>query len=274
MEALLIKKALARFNGNVSHAADALGLSRSALYRRLQAIRAVGFRRHGRPHAVSSDARPDPDLSTCHKPAHLATKAAWCCWRSWPACPGRQPRCDLCCGPAGTPPRYERTLTTIIVLALAGLRLGRAGTCGLPAADALQPAGRAARGRLFGARPFAPPDDALGEVMREVNTLGSTLREQRLGAMEATTLLRTVMREIDVAIFAFDEHQRLRLVNRAAERLLAAQSERCWARRPQDIGPRSLPRRSGAEHLAGLLPGRRRPLRRAPHANSRARPPA
>jgi len=44
------------------------------------------------------------------------------------------------------------------------------------------------------------PDDALGEVMREINTLGVTLREQRLGAMEATTLLRTVMREIDVAI--------------------------------------------------------------------------
>jgi DNA-binding NtrC family response regulator len=36
VEALLIKKALARFNGNVSHAAGALGLSRSALYRRLQ----------------------------------------------------------------------------------------------------------------------------------------------------------------------------------------------------------------------------------------------
>ncbi|MGP8174591.1 MAG: sigma-54-dependent transcriptional regulator [Terracidiphilus sp.] len=36
VEALLIRKALARFNGNVSHAASALGLSRSALYRRLQ----------------------------------------------------------------------------------------------------------------------------------------------------------------------------------------------------------------------------------------------
>jgi len=68
-------------------------------------------------------------------------------------------------------------------------------------------------------------DDALGEVMREVNTLGSTLREQRLGALEATTLLRTVMREIDVAIFAFDEHRRLRLVNRGGERLLDKQQE-------------------------------------------------
>jgi DNA-binding NtrC family response regulator len=36
VEAFLIKKALARYDGNVSHAAAALGLSRSALYRRLQ----------------------------------------------------------------------------------------------------------------------------------------------------------------------------------------------------------------------------------------------
>jgi transcriptional regulator of acetoin/glycerol metabolism len=36
VEAFLIKKALAKHNGNVSHAANALGLSRSALYRRLQ----------------------------------------------------------------------------------------------------------------------------------------------------------------------------------------------------------------------------------------------
>jgi DNA-binding NtrC family response regulator len=36
VEAFLIKKALARYSGNVSHAANALGLSRSALYRRLQ----------------------------------------------------------------------------------------------------------------------------------------------------------------------------------------------------------------------------------------------
>ncbi|HTW64906.1 MAG TPA: sigma-54 dependent transcriptional regulator [Bryobacteraceae bacterium] len=36
VEAFLIKKALTRHSGNVSHAASALGLSRSALYRRLQ----------------------------------------------------------------------------------------------------------------------------------------------------------------------------------------------------------------------------------------------
>jgi DNA-binding NtrC family response regulator len=36
VEAFLIRKSLARYGGNVSHAAGALGLSRSALYRRIQ----------------------------------------------------------------------------------------------------------------------------------------------------------------------------------------------------------------------------------------------
>jgi two-component system nitrogen regulation sensor histidine kinase NtrY len=88
----------------------------------------------------------------------------------------------------------------------------------------------------FSVRGRAPrPDDALGEVMREVNTLSGTLREQRLGALEATTLLRIVMREIDVAIFAFDERQRLRLVNRAGERLLAAPAGRLIGQYAADL---------------------------------------
>ncbi len=69
-------------------------------------------------------------------------------------------------------------------------------------------------------------NDALGEVAVEVNALGTTLHEQRLGAVEATALLTKVMEEIDVAVFAFDNHQSLRLVNRAGERLLAMPSDR------------------------------------------------
>ncbi len=76
----------------------------------------------------------------------------------------------------------------------------------------------------------------LGEVMQQVNAMAPRLRAQRLGALEATALLRKVMEEIDVAIFAFDGEQRLRLVNRAGERLLIEPSERlldasrrsCW----------------------------------------------
>src|SRR5213592_3649647 len=78
--------------------------------------------------------------------------------------------------------------------------------------------------------------DALGEVMLEVNELGQTLREQRLGAMEATALLRTVMSEIDLAVFAFDSDQRLRLINRAGERLLAQPATRLLGRTGKELG--------------------------------------
>ncbi len=78
--------------------------------------------------------------------------------------------------------------------------------------------------------------DALGEVMLEVNDLGQTLREQRLGALEATALLRTVMAEIDVAVFAFDGEQCLRLVNRAGEKLLAQPATRLLGRTSRELG--------------------------------------
>jgi nitrogen fixation/metabolism regulation signal transduction histidine kinase len=79
-------------------------------------------------------------------------------------------------------------------------------------------------------------DDALGELIIEVNALGKTLRQQRLGAVEAAALLHTVMSEIDVAIFTFDGEQRLRLTNRAGERLLAQPSERLLGRGAAELG--------------------------------------
>lgn len=79
-------------------------------------------------------------------------------------------------------------------------------------------------------------DDALGEVLIEANALAETLREQRLGALEATALLRTVMEELDAAVFAFDAQQRLRLVNRAAENLLRRPSEQLLDRTAAELG--------------------------------------
>ena len=79
-------------------------------------------------------------------------------------------------------------------------------------------------------------DDALGQAMLEVNALADTLREQRLGALEATALLRKVMEEVDVAIFTFDEDLRLRLVNRAGEGLLGTPSERLLGRTASQLG--------------------------------------
>jgi two-component system, NtrC family, nitrogen regulation sensor histidine kinase NtrY len=79
-------------------------------------------------------------------------------------------------------------------------------------------------------------DDAMGLALLEINMLGDTLRTQRLGAMEATSLLRAVMAEIDVAIFTFDDSNALRFVNRAGERLLALPSERLAGRSAESLG--------------------------------------
>ncbi|MDA2936773.1 ATP-binding protein [Acidobacteria bacterium AH-259-A15] len=78
--------------------------------------------------------------------------------------------------------------------------------------------------------------EGLTEVVRELNALSETLREQRLGALEASALLRKVMEEIDVAVFTFDGAQRLRLVNRAGERLLGQPAERLLSRTARQIG--------------------------------------
>ena len=82
----------------------------------------------------------------------------------------------------------------------------------------------------------AERDDALGLAFLESNLLGETLRTQRLGAMEATALLRTVMAEVDVAVFAFDDADRLRLANRAGERLLGQPMERLLGRTAEQVG--------------------------------------
>lgn len=82
----------------------------------------------------------------------------------------------------------------------------------------------------------ADRDDPLGLVLHEANTLRALLRERRLGAIEATTLLRTVIEEIDVVILAFDEEGRLRLVNRAGERLLQRPAARATGMLASDLG--------------------------------------
>src|SRR4029078_11180449 len=79
-------------------------------------------------------------------------------------------------------------------------------------------------------------DDVLGAVRREVNALQETLREQRLGALEADAPLRRVLEEFDVAVFAFAADRALRLANRAGERLLGQPAERLIGRTAAQLG--------------------------------------
>src|SRR5918999_1244612 len=81
----------------------------------------------------------------------------------------------------------------------------------------------------------ASRNDPLGETLFEINALADTLRDERLGSLEASALLRTVMSEIDVAVFAFDDEHRLRLVDPAGEGLLGRPVEQLLWRTAEDI---------------------------------------
>ena len=71
------------------------------------------------------------------------------------------------------------------------------------------------------------------------------------------------MEEIDVAVFAFDDEARLRLVNRAGERLLAQPAERLLGRDATELGLAECLDGRDAAHARDDLPRRRRPLGRA-----------
>jgi nitrogen fixation/metabolism regulation signal transduction histidine kinase len=79
-------------------------------------------------------------------------------------------------------------------------------------------------------------EDALGELMFEINLLTESLREEKLGALEAHALLVKVISEIDVALFTFDDGKRLRLINRAGERLLGQNAERLLGKGAEELG--------------------------------------
>ena len=78
--------------------------------------------------------------------------------------------------------------------------------------------------------------DPLGDVLAEINGLGDILQTQRRGAVEATALLSAVIKEIDVAIFAFDADRILRLVNPAGQVLLGRPAEGLLGRDAGAIG--------------------------------------
>ena len=98
----------------------------------------------------------------------------------------------------------------------------------------------------------AVPNDALGELALEVNTLADLLADQRTRTIEATALLRRVVEVIDVPLFAFDPNGLLRLVNSAGERLLQKPASALLGRSVDQIG--MAPIVSAADETQIVLP--------------------
>jgi PAS domain S-box-containing protein len=147
-------------------------------------------------------------------------------------------------------PKVQWTLTVFILAAFAGFTFALRDRVVHPL-QTISNLLAALREDDFSIRARVDASDALGEVMLEVNALSETLRSQRLGAQEATALLRAVMAEIDVAIFAFDNEQRLVLINRYAERLLGRTIEDLLGHRADELGLQpTLGREAGIQDIS------------------------
>jgi nitrogen fixation/metabolism regulation signal transduction histidine kinase len=136
----------------------------------------------------------------------------------------------------GTSPKLAWTLTILIIVSWLGFAFSAQNRVTFPLRTLSNMLAALHEGDFSMRARGGGHSDALGEVLHEVNALGETLRLQRLGAMEATALLRKVMEEIDVAVFALDSDNRLRLINRAGERILNRPAERALGRTAVELG--------------------------------------
>src|SRR5258707_3700622 len=79
-------------------------------------------------------------------------------------------------------------------------------------------------------------EDSLADLIFEINALATRLQHQKVNALEATALLKKVMMEIDVAVFTFDQQQRLSIVNRAGEQLMGRIGHRMLGLTAAELG--------------------------------------
>ena len=97
--------------------------------------------------------------------------------------------------------------------------------------------------------------DSMSEALAELNRLGDALRDRRLEALEVNALLSKVLEEIDVAIFAFDDQGRLRLVNPTGAHLLAEPVRALLGRGADDLGLAALLNAPPASVIERSFPG-------------------
>jgi two-component system nitrogen regulation sensor histidine kinase NtrY len=124
-----------------------------------------------------------------------------------------------------------------------------------------------------GLRLRAHPGSPLCDVHTELNRLAESIQTQHLAERESSALLAAVLRELDVAVLAFDRDRRLQLLNPAAETLLGSSPARALGKTAAELGveawldPEEEAGRSTDDALRGPFALRRIPFRRdgVPH---------
>ncbi len=119
-----------------------------------------------------------------------------------------------------------------------------------------------------GLRVVARKRTALYDVHTELNQLAESIHTQHLAERESSALLSAILRELDVAVLAFDRHRRLELLNPAAEALLGRSQAQAVGKTAGELGveawlrPEQDPGQSSADALRGPFALRRIPFRR------------
>jgi two-component system nitrogen regulation sensor histidine kinase NtrY len=99
-------------------------------------------------------------------------------------------------------------------------------------------------------------EDSLADLIFEINALATRLQHQKVNALEATALLKKVMMEIDVAVFTFDQQQRLRIVNRAGEQLMGRIGQRMLGLTASELGLADLLQSPQPKNVQMTFPGK------------------
>ena len=132
------------------------------------------------------------------------------------------------------------------------------------AANVLEGLRRGEHGLRVRARKGTP----LYDVHAELNALAESIHTQHLADRESAALLSAVLRELDVAVLAFDRDGRLRLLNPAAETLLGLSQARAVGKTAAELGveawlgPEEDHARAAGDALRGPFALRRIPFRR------------
>jgi len=99
-------------------------------------------------------------------------------------------------------------------------------------------------------------DDSLADLILEINALAGRLQDQKISALEATALLNKVMMEIDVAVFTFDQQERLRIVNRAGEQLMGRIAPRMLGLTAEELGLKEFLKATRPQTVQMTFPGK------------------
>lgn len=109
----------------------------------------------------------------------------------------------------------------------------------------------------------------LGDAIYDINALADRLQKERLQFEDSARLLGKTLAALDSAVFVFDHDARLRLLNPAAQRLLAGDGHNLVGRQASELALDALLAAPGACVVRHAFPGRsgRFDIRHAPLRN-------